>query len=73
MDVCTFTTTGNKFACQGCASQIKHALFGMIYERNVVLVAFGCEELWVFDGAAGVAGGPVGWRVSDLSYRKTDL
>lgn len=45
---CSFSTTGNKFACQACASQIKHALFGMIYGCDVVLGALGCEELRVW-------------------------
>lgn len=54
-------------------SQIKHALFGMIYGHNVVPGAFGCEGLRVCDGGEGVAGGAVVRRVSDLSYRKTDL
>lgn len=72
-DTCSFPTTGNKFACQACASQIKHALFGMIYEHNVVPGAFGCEGLRVCDGGEGVAGGAAVRRVSDLSYRKTDL
>lgn len=47
-DTCSFPTTGNKFARQACKSQIKHALFGMIYECNVVLGALGCEELRVW-------------------------
>lgn len=47
-DTCSFPTTGNKFARQACVSQIKSALFGMIYERNVMLLAFGCGGLRVW-------------------------
>lgn len=63
-DTCSFPTTGNKFACQACASQIKHALFRMIYERNVVLGALGCEELrvWWWWGGSRWGGGLVSVR-----------
>lgn len=56
---CSFPTTGNKFACQACASQIKHALFRMIYGRDVVLGALGCEELrvWWWWGGSRWGGG----------------
>lgn len=43
-----FPTTGNKFACQACTSQIKHALFRMIYEADVVWAALGCKGLRVW-------------------------
>lgn len=46
-DTCSSPTTGNKFARQACVSQIKSALFGVIYERNVVPRAFGFEGLRV--------------------------
>lgn len=61
---CSFPTTGNKFACQACASQIKHALFGMIYECDVVLGALGCEELrvWWWWGGSRWGGGLVSVR-----------
>lgn len=72
-DTCSFPTTGNKFARQACVSQIKSALFGMIYERNVMLLAFGCRGAEGLMVARGVPGGAVGWWVSDLSNRKTDL
>lgn len=63
-DTCSSPTTGNKFACQACASQIKHALFGMIYECNVVLGALGCEELrvWRWWGGSRWGGGLVSVR-----------
>lgn len=46
-DTCTFPTTGNKFARQACVSQIKSALFGVIYERSLMPRAFGFEGLRV--------------------------
>lgn len=63
-DTCSFPTTGNKFACQACASQIKHALFRMIYEHHVVLGALGCEELrvWWWWGGSRWGGGLVSVR-----------
>lgn len=61
---CSFPTTGNKFASQACASQIKHALFGMIYECDVMLGALGCEELrvWWWWGGSRWGGGLVSVR-----------
>lgn len=47
-DTCSFPTTGNKFARQACVSQIKSALFGVIYGRSVVPRASG------FEGAEGL-------------------
>lgn len=63
-DICSFPTTGNKFACQACASQIKHALFRMIYECNVALGALGCKKLrvWWWRGGSRWGGGLVSVR-----------
>lgn len=46
-DTYSFPTTGNKFARQACVSQIKSALFGVIYGRSVVPRASGFEGLRV--------------------------
>lgn len=70
---CRFHTTGNTFARQACASQIKDALLRMIYGCDAAPGAVGS---WGAEGlmlAKGVAGGAVGRWLSDLSYRKTDL
>lgn len=42
-DIFSLPTTGNKCVCRACASQIKRALFRMIYGCDAVLGALGCE------------------------------
>ena len=71
-NTCGLLTTGNTFACQVCASQIKHAFVGDdLWARCHAGRARGSGATGL-TAVTGVAGGAVGWRVSDLSYRKTD-
>ena len=52
-NTCGLLTTGNTFACQACASQIKHALLRMIYEPGVTLGVRAAERGWGSDGSHG--------------------